>query len=50
MTHTTTTTSKTVGDMAFHIEQRRLAALAKRRGASAAKSAEKRGATEQREV
>jgi Fanconi anemia group M protein len=34
---------ETVGDMAFHIEQRRLAALAKRRSVSAARSAEKRG-------
>ena len=33
---------ETVGDIAFHIEQRRLAALAKRRSASAARSAEKR--------
>mmetsp|Transcript_13475 Transcript_13475/g.56581 ORF Transcript_13475/g.56581 Transcript_13475/m.56581 type:complete len:359 (-) Transcript_13475:360-1436(-) len=33
---------ETLGDIAFHIEQRRLAALAKRRSASAAAGAEKR--------
>ena len=33
---------ETLGDIAFHIEQRRLAALAKRRSASAAAEAEKR--------
>jgi hypothetical protein len=36
---------ETLGDIAFHIEQRRLAALAKRRSASAAAEAEKRETT-----
>ena len=37
---------ETLGDIAFHIEQRRLAALAKRRSASAAAEAEKRESVE----
>ena len=39
---------ETLGDIAFHIEQRRLAALAKRRSASAARSAEKKGESVER--